>query len=260
MMEEIMPEETVVEEQMVVLGDDDYKNLLRCLNILKESCNDADIVNGVIRQRSDDLSVLIEIDLRGVLEELSIPLTNLKQKTKLIEYFSDEVSISMSDESDIKIVDSYSSIKFTNAGSSFVDNPFVDDNEFADIFPLNQDELILECELSEILVERIKTTIQHLNIFRVDVLFDGNNAVISTKSQSGDNIAKFLETETNQNIECETSMMPTAFLADADDSMKISIFRDPNSETMSYHKFELNIGDIEINIYARSTLRSIQDD
>ena len=249
-------------ENTIVVGSDDFKKFMRCVNLVKESCNDLDIKEGKIRQRSNDRASLFEIDLSGVINDLSFPLTNLKQKSKLIEYFTDDVTITLNgDERKIIFSDKYSSISFDNPDDSFVDNPFISAEEFATMFLLLPEDLLLECDIPRVVVDRIRITVQQLNLYRVELIFNGETASILTVSQAKDNVAKFVDNiTTNQAIECKTSMMPVPFIIDTDNDMKVCIYRDIADERKVYHKFEMYVDDVNVLLYARSALRNLDEE
>ena len=52
-----------------------FSTFLRCLTNLKEICNDVDIRNGVIRQRTSDLTAVFEMDLTSLIQDATIPIT-----------------------------------------------------------------------------------------------------------------------------------------------------------------------------------------
>ena len=76
------------------LNEEEYNDFLRCLTNLKEICNDVDIRDGVIRQRSNDLTSVFEMNLSPIINDASIPITNLKKKLDLLKTFvGQEVTI-----------------------------------------------------------------------------------------------------------------------------------------------------------------------
>ena len=74
--------------QTIVLETEEYNDFLRCLINLREICNDVDIRGGYIRQRSNDLTSIFEMDLTSLIGDSQIPITNLKKKLDLLKTFS----------------------------------------------------------------------------------------------------------------------------------------------------------------------------
>ena len=98
-------------EHSVSLSNEEFENFVRSLSVLKDVCNDVDINDGIIRQRTNDHTTIFQLDLSSLLPVVTMCLSNLKQKLDLLKMFSDEeVEIEISDK--IKIKDQYSSIEF----------------------------------------------------------------------------------------------------------------------------------------------------
>ena len=70
-----------------------FGELNRCLTIFKDLCNDVEIRNGFIRQKTNDGSVVFEIDLTSLLGDLNIRFSNLKEKLDLFKVFYNSLKI-----------------------------------------------------------------------------------------------------------------------------------------------------------------------
>ena len=71
----------------VNLSMEEYEQFLRCLSILKDICNDADIREGFIRQRTNDSTTVFEINMSSVLDELNLPLLHQGQWCESYPFF-----------------------------------------------------------------------------------------------------------------------------------------------------------------------------
>ena len=72
----------------VVLEIEPFNDFIRCLTNLKEVCNDADIRDGILRQRTNNHTSVFEVNLQALFQEpINIALTNLKQKLELLKSF-----------------------------------------------------------------------------------------------------------------------------------------------------------------------------
>ena len=86
-------------EATISLNGDQYGELLRIISLLKETCNDVDVRGGIIRQRSNDNSCIYEIDLNPLLEDINLPISNIKQKIDLFKIFvGQDVTVSVDNE------------------------------------------------------------------------------------------------------------------------------------------------------------------
>jgi hypothetical protein len=245
-------------ERTVVVSGDDFKKFLRCLNILKETCNDVDIRGGVIRQRTNDTAGVFEINLSGILGDIDLPLLPIKQKIKLIEYFSDDVKIetTVDPEPTGKMIfsDSYSNIVFFKPDQSWIDNKFMSEADINNMFVLNPEDLVLECEIPKMILDRIRVTLQNFNADRITVLFNGEHANIFAKAKHDS--AKFLDNlVTNRQVECRTTIVPIPFLVDNDSDLKLKMY---NIGETSLQKFELTVDDVDVTIYSRSIIRTLE--
>ncbi len=245
-------------EQTVSLSADQYGSFLRCLSILKDHCNDADIREGVVRQRSDENMSVFEIDLTPLIQDMSLPISDLKKKFDLFKIFSEndvEFSVTESDDgsADFSISDQYSLIKFKKPDLSYIDNKFMPEEEISNIFPIQDDDLVLSCDISAFISERMKAVAGGFNVNSVKVDVDGEEASISAQNQAEDQYAKFVSgIVTEKVLECNTHMIITPFIIDHDGDI---LFKMYNAQPgVSCNKFTATIDDLEINIFTRSEL------
>jgi hypothetical protein len=244
-----------------ILEVESFNNFIRVLTNLKEVCNDADIRQGILRQRTNNHTSVFEVNLLTVFSESNIALTNLKQKLELLKSFQGQKVEVIIDEPDdgtsgsYTFKDEHSSIKFITPTMEFMDNKFMDEEELTSIFPASQDHLLLEKDLSVILSDRIKTVTHYFNIETIVVEFNGETAAISASTPSRDQTAKFADgIIINEEIEnATTNISNVAFALDHEDNIKYTMFKDPN-QNVALNKFSTNVGDIDINVYSRSQI------
>lgn len=244
-----------------VLEVEDFNNFIRCLTNLKEVCNDADIREGILRQRTNNHTSVFEVNLTTVFEESNIALTNLKQKLELLKSFQgQQVEVIIDEPEDgtsgsYTFKDEHSSIKFITPTMEFMDNKFMDAEELESIFPASEEQLLLEKDLSVILSDRIKTVTHYFSIETIVVEFNGETASISAATPSRDQTAKFAENIIiNEEISnSTTNISNVAFALDHEDDIKYIMFKDPN-QNVALNKFSTRVGDIDINIFSRSQI------
>ena len=61
------------------IDKDQFAEILRCLSLLKDECNDVDIRGGMIRQRSNEKISVFEIDLSPIISDIDLAITDLKR-------------------------------------------------------------------------------------------------------------------------------------------------------------------------------------
>jgi hypothetical protein len=245
-------------EQTISLSAEQYGSFLRCLSILKDHCNDIDIREGNIRQRSDENMSVFEIDLSSIIQDLSLPISDIKKKFDLFKIFAEsdvEISVTENDDgnADFSVSDQYSLIRFKRPDLSYIDNTFMTHEEINNVFPLGEDDLILSCDISAFISERMKAVAGGFNVNSVEVLVEGEEASISAKTQAEDQFAKFISgIVTDKVLECGTHMIITPFIIDHDGDILFKMYN--TQPEVSCNKFTATIDELEINIFTRSTL------
>lgn len=250
-------------EQSINLDSDKFEELLRCLSVLRDHCNDVDIRGGMVRQRANENTSVFEINLEPLFGDLSIPISNLKQKLDLLKMFSEqevEISVSIPEGENgwYSFSDQYSLLKFEMPDLEYIDNKFIPEEEMQTIFDLNDDDLILSADISGFISDRMRIVSAGFSVNTVQVEINGEEASLSTKTQSGDQYAKFLEgLTTDKVLECSSHMVITPFIIDHDGDIVFKMFNvQPN---VAANKFSTTLSDIDITIFTRSSLIESSD-
>lgn len=240
--------------QQVSLDAEKYDELLRCLSILRDICLDADIRDGIIRQRTTDAATVFEIDLTSIIGDLSIPLTVLKQKLDLLKIFSEqEVDITVEDNGSFLFSDQYSTLQFDGPDLDFMDNKYLTQEELDSIFILNDEDLILNTEISSQMSDRMRVIAQGFSVNTMKVVFNGENAALTMQTQSKEQLAKIVSDIIPERVlNCYSSLVNTPFIVDHDGDI---IFKMYNfHEVTCSNVCVTSIGDVDITIYSRSAL------
>ena len=240
--------------QQVSLDSEKYEELLRCLSILRDICSDVDIRNGIVRQRTTDSATVFEIDLTSIIDDLSIPMSNLKQKLDLLKIFSNQlVDILVEDDGTFSFSDQYSTLQFDGPDLDFMDNKFLSEEELDSIFVLNSEDLVLNTEISSQMSDRMRVIAQGFNVNTMKVLFNGETASLIMQTQSKEQLAKIVSDIIPERVmTCYSSLVNTPFIVDHDGDI---IFKMYNfHEATCSNVCETSIGDVDITIYSRSAL------
>lgn len=237
------------------LNAEEYGNFLRCATNLREVCNDIDIRGGLIRQRSNDKTTVFEIDLRPLLTDVDMPLSDIKKKLELLKTFAgQDVSLEFHDDH-FKFADQYSSLKFKNPTLEFMDNKFISQEELESVFVMEEEELILHTELTNMITDRIRITTQTFNTAAIQVVFEGETASIRAATQAKDQFARFVEGLTTNAVlsECTANLSTVPFSIEHDTDVEFKMYKHP-SQDITMNSFKTNLGDIDVRIFARSTI------
>lgn len=237
----------------VSLDETKYDELLRVLFILKDVCNDVDIRNGIIRQRNNDSSTIFEIDLTSILNNMSLPITELKTKLDIFKCFAgQEVTIS-TDNNNFVISDEYSVLKIKNPLLEFLDNKFISKEELDRVIVINEEDMILSTNITKKISERMRIISSSFHVNSLQVIFEGDMASISSSNQSKDNFAKFVSNiVTNRELNHSVNIVITPFIIDHDGDIDMKIYDTTNNIVIN--SFSTNIGSICTNLYTRASM------
>lgn len=243
---------------------EDFNTFLRCLINLKEICNDVDIRTGWIRQRTNDLTSVFEMDLTSLINTTTIPITNLKKKLDLLKTFAGhDVIIEIHEgetESDSYFIvsDDQTSIKFSFPSLEFMDNKYMSEQERDNIFLLDEDELMLHDQLNNVISERIRIITDNFNTQSLQIKFVNDKATIIASTQAKDQTAKF-KTDIPTNIEFDgkytSNLSAVPFCIEHDTDLDFKMHKDPNQD-LAYNQIKTDLGSVNINIYSRAAIIS----
>jgi hypothetical protein len=205
------------------------------------------------------------MDLSPLLTDVTLAVTDLKKKLDLLKTFQNQdVNIEIVDNgngnSHFTFSDQYSSIKFVSPTLEFMDNKWMSDDELENIFNMSDDELILQTDLSSIITDRIRLVTENFNTQAIQVIFEGEKASIVASTQSKDQFAKFIEDITTNVVfeNCSSNLSTVPFSIDHDTDVEFKMYKDPN-QAVSLNKTSTTLGDIDINVYARSAIVGDED-
>jgi hypothetical protein len=249
----------------ISLNAEQYNDFIRCLTNLKDVCNDVDIRNGIIRQRTNGNVCIFEIDITSIVSNMNIAIIDLKQKLDLLRTFQgQEVKVEIDDSApghlgSFTFSDQFSSLKIVLPTPEYVDNKFMSEEELASIFNLSEEDLILEYDIPQLITDRISAITTNFNLKSIRVGFDNELAEITSATQSKDQLAKFVS-----NIETNMTMVKSSayvtvipFSIDHDTDIEFKMYKDPNQD-VTLNNFSTQLGEIDINIYTRASI--IRDD
>jgi len=247
-------------ERTINLSSDEFGEFFRCLSILRDNCNDVDIREGIIRQRSNDNASIFEIDLTSLIQDVSFPLTNLPEKLDLLKSFLEqEVEIEVK-EGAFSFRDQYSMLEVETPALEFVDNKFMDAEELSTVFTYEEDKLIIDYEFPDVVSRRISSWSQVYHLTTIQVIFEGETASIVTRSQSKDQYAKFTGNIVSNVVinNCSSNLVTTPFLIEHDSDIEFKMYESTQPSVL-INKFFTKLGEVDVVIYTRSSLVKEED-
>ena len=216
----------------------------------------------MIRQRSNDKSTVFEMDLRPILNdtEVDMPIADIKKKLELLKTFSgQEVTVSFDDDS-FSFSDQFSKIKFQNPTLEYMDNKFLSMEELERVFIMDEDELLIDVDLSSMITERIRIITQTFNTQAIQIVFNGETAKLTAVTQARDQFAKIVsDITTNAILEgCSSNLSTVPFSIEHDTDIKFHMFKHPSQDVLM-NRFATTLGDVPIVIYGRAAIIKDED-
>jgi hypothetical protein len=237
------------------LNAEQYGNFLRCVTNLREVCNDVDLRGGIIRQRSNDKSTVFQMDLRPLLTEVDMPISDIKKKLELLKTFSgQEVTITFQDDH-FSFADQFTTIKFMNPTLEYMDNKYLSMEELERVFVMDDDELLIDTQLPSIITERIRIITQTFNTQAIQIVFSGETAKLTAVTQARDQFAKIVsDIVTNAVIEgCSSNLSTVPFSIEHDTDVEFKIFKHPSQDVLM-NRFATTLSEMDVVIYGRAAI------
>ena len=238
----------------VAFDSTEFAEFCRSLTILKDICNDVDMRDGIVRQRSNEKSCIFEIDLTNFISNGKLPIVQLKQKLDLLKiFYNQDVNLSIDDTS-YSFSDSYSSIICLMPDVKYIDNEFMTEEELNSVFVLDEEDLILETTISNAISDRIKTISSSFNSTTLELDFNGETTDIVCATQAGDQKASIVKNIImNRNVDnCLSNLISIPFITDHDGDMNMKMYNTLKNGLIN--KFSSSIGGVNFIIYSRSKL------
>jgi hypothetical protein len=240
-------------ENQVNLDSGQFDEVLRVLFVLNNICNDVDIREGVIRQRTNDSATVFGVDLNSIIGNINLPISKLKEKLDIFKSFAGgEVSITVTDD-DYMISDSDGTVKYKYPLLEYLDNKFISQEELSRVIVTNQEDLILSTQISKKTSDRMKIIASSFHVNSVQVILSGEVATISSADQSKEGFAKFVQNITlNKELNHSANLVITPFVIDHDGDINFEMFDSGNNVVIN--AFSTTIGSINVNLYTRASM------
>lgn len=242
-----------------VLDANQYESFYSVIAMIKDECTDIDIQGGVIRQKNDTEIVMYDLDLTDILDNMNIPISNIKPKIDLLRMFlgGDEIVIESDDEK-YSIKDEFSKVSFTAPNRQFIDNQFYSRDNLTVIFNFAERDMIFSYTFSSKLCERMKVIANNFNIKAFNIEFNGDTAVMKASPESRDQgaiIANDIVLDTP--IEGKTCNITTsALIPEHDSDLELKMYKEGGNVLSSESSF--SIKGINGIIYNRTRLMEIE--
>lgn len=232
--------------------------VISILSNFKDFCQDISIIEGMMRQRNNDRSVMFELNLVPLFGDATIFITGVKDKIELFKMFQHQDTISVNVEDNAYVIsDGYSALKIMMPSKEFVGNEFIKEEVLSKIVDLNDDNLMADYDINRTLLNRIRTASNSFGVSMVALLFGEKNMsiVASTKSRDQEmRIVKDIDTIINfEKNKINVSIVPFCIDYESDLNMMLYVNRESRIATLM---FSSRVGGIDIKIWSRSDVIS----
>jgi hypothetical protein len=238
----------------VTIHPKDFSNFLRCLDLLKDKCNDVQIKGGVLRQRSNFKESIFEMHLSPLISDANIILSNVKQKLPMLKQLSQQGEVVLiSTDDNLSFLSKRSMLKFINPRKDFLDNKFIPDEDICNLFTLTEDNLIVEYPFTKDTCQLMKVMSKQFNIVSFQMVFKGNEASIIASTLNKDQYSQMESgIPIKKTVQGFSNIATTPFFIDHDDEILLRMHN--TQETIFINKFSTTVGKVNVNLYGRSQL------
>lgn len=238
---------------LISLTSEQFATFFRTLSTLKDICNDVDIQEGLIRQRTSNTGAIFEMDLTGLISRISLPFNIIKPKLDMLKAFIGNNVDILIGERNFSFRDQYQTYTIENPLRQYITNTYITDEEMEALFSANEEDVILRHDIPKTVSDRIKVVTGVFNINTLQMHMTGENAHIEVKTQASDQSAKFLQGMVMEKVlKCSSNLVITPFIVDHDGDIEIKMYNHRDDECIN--KFSTYIDEVPITIYSKSSL------
>lgn len=242
----------------VCLNRENFDCFLRVLSVLaKGPCSDVDIYEGKIRQRSNDRSIIFEIDMSRILGTETFHIPDLAKKIILLKTFQNQDVMLRNDVDDFIFSDAYSEIKFLKIDRSAMDNHYISEAEFSNLFNLDEEALLLTYDIPFSISNKIQIVTQVFNAISLKAEFKDFSFSLKVDSQAKDQFATFINNVSiADSFEGYSNVNLVPFIIDHDGSVLMSMYK---FDSKFINKYETKISEFNVNVYSVSSVKKSGD-
>jgi len=263
-------EETSVNEinsTDIILSRDNFNNFLRILRMIENACNDVQIKDSKILQKTNDKYCIVKVDLSELFNgQYNFSLTKIKNKNQLFKILENNDNFE-SDENEednihIKIDDKYcvfediiSNLKFIKVQEKYLDNYYITDPKTIKALQCSEEDLLFEKSIPANLVKRIRSicdgfAMDHITCY---VNHDKINFNISTlDKQNTSDVIKNMPLNRIEDKKYKFDIRSFAFTLEGNE-VNIKIYKSIKSKVITY-VFDQELFGVPITIIGRAEI------
>ena len=255
------------QETIITLTREKFNNFLRILRMIENACNDVEIVDNRILQKTNDKYCIIDVDLSSVFNQpCSFAISKIKNKNqlfKILESNDDNASNNDEDLITIKIDDKFcifedniSELKFTKPITKYLDNTFISDDSVLKLIDVKDENLLFEQIINSNLVKRIRNILEGFNMDHITckVNNDKINFNVSTlDKQNSSDVIKNMALNRDEGSKYKFAIQAFAFTIEGNE-VNITMYKTSSGKIVTYF-FDQEIFEIPVKIIGRAQLQ-----
>jgi hypothetical protein len=242
-----------------IMSKDDFKDFLKIVNIFSGMCNDLDIVDGKVFQRTNDRVAAIRCDLSNLIKfDGEITFCDIKKIAQNLKALKKNSPIRFKRSGNsILVKDTTTSVFIPSGNQVYCDNKNISEVDFDTIFKPGQ--MLLESELDENLCESLKKYAKITNSNCLTLSIQSQKAVLQYGDQDDNGIIpKFnFNYKLMENIEDFKINLPIVTF-NLKSAATLTIYFDQNSvgpNKIAYILFNIPFNEnITFDFYNRATI------
>lgn len=189
------------DEYTLTFNRPDFSKMLGTLAIIQDICNDVEIREGVIRAKTNNNKAILDINLTSIFQDKNLLISLLKSRLNLLKTFELDMNIQsegdnnsiilQSDTQKYEFIDCFSKMAFRRPAPKFLDNPFIEDDEFDNLTNgCTDDSLIFTYTITPYLKQRLAAICNGFRVDGVKFEFHGNYANLGIETKSKEETSK----------------------------------------------------------------------
>ena len=242
----------------VTMIEKQWKYFFKITQGLSKHCNDADINEGVFRQRSNDRFAIFEADMKSLLGDSTFAVPTLKEKLKLLKDLAGDVTVEV-DQDKVVFSDGASSYSIPAPDRSFLDNPYISKPDFDSLLQnfLQGKRPLIKSRIGKRDLKRIRNAASTFHTNACKVVFDNQSASIRVEENARPKDARSSVEIVKDILLLEPTSGYTNLTVgpfdslDYDGDIDWEMYRD---DRVLVSKYCGSIGDVPAATYARSPL------
>ena len=247
----------------VTLNEKQWKSLCKTLQGISKQCNDAVINDGVIRQRSNDSSAIVEVDMTSMLGSSTFSIANIKEELKRLKGLTGQVTIE-ADQNKVVFFDDVSSYNMPAPDKNYLDNKFMTKQDLDSLLPnyCQRTTPLIKHTIEKKNLKRIKNAASTFRANSYKVVFDNHSASIIVEGYGGSKGFKpsvdiFKDIPLSEPTTGNTRLVVSPYDSfDYDGDVGWEVYR---GEKGFLSKNYGSIGDVTVSTYTRGELNDERD-